>query len=177
MMDHKGILYTNNPERDWALLTEAHICAFAEQTTYTELLVYRGVAGMTASELARFFSEFGITLRYARAGDLKPKLFPQPCWKAEKPTNPGWYWWREQSSSEPKIYCIGSGQEPASGWWLGPLHPPKFDGHRANSSVLAPQPRCGKDAADWNSGGIVHRTFMRFPHGNSFRSTRTSNST
>lgn len=62
-------------------------------------------------------------------------------WTFHKPTTPGWYWWRVDSTSEPEpvkvyrdrrdqqlyVYDDGSDYllEKEIGQWAGPIEPPK----------------------------------------------------
>jgi hypothetical protein len=60
------------------------------------------------------------------------------CWTAEKPTQPGWYWYQPDPSTEPIVlkvnadlkttWCIGiAAPGPIvvlAGKWAGPITPP-----------------------------------------------------
>jgi hypothetical protein len=128
MADHKGVMHTADPERDWNLLTKEHIHLLGERMGQAELRHFRGVGHLIARELERFFAEFGITLRSTTATRLKPKWLPKPRWKQQQPTDAGWYWWREDPQSEPTVCHVSDvGLLPHSGWWMGPLEAPRFD--------------------------------------------------
>jgi hypothetical protein len=98
----------------------------------------RLVAGDLAAAVIKAEQELGVTNKLLPLGIIKVVGMPN-TWTTEKPTQSGWYWWREVGYKEPSILMVDIVAQTVSlsgtddnasldgmvgGEWAGPLDPP-----------------------------------------------------